>query len=213
MSSLTHGLYYYPAAMQPAVAKLLLETVFKSSTTSENGGTLLDPFCGGGTVLIEGIRQGRTTIGTDISPLALFISTNRTWIPQPGQIELLQDIITDITFQSCKYKLKVNSTDGGKPNSKAWLQLRKEIENYLVEDSFDFKNETNKKEITRALWFVFNLAYSEAAGERHYRNVCYITLQQKQKIYFKFKILSIPKKTVFFSIFCFFFLDLIFKFS
>ncbi|MBI5613364.1 site-specific DNA-methyltransferase, partial [Candidatus Gottesmanbacteria bacterium] len=36
--------------------------------------TVLDPFCGSGTTLVEGILAGHTVIGIDIDPLSAMIS-------------------------------------------------------------------------------------------------------------------------------------------
>ncbi len=35
---------------------------------------VLDPFCGGGVALVEGVLQGRRVIGFDINPLATFVT-------------------------------------------------------------------------------------------------------------------------------------------
>jgi 16S rRNA G966 N2-methylase RsmD len=41
---------------------------------SNPGSIVLDPFCGGGVTVVEGLRLGRKVIGVDINPLATFIS-------------------------------------------------------------------------------------------------------------------------------------------
>jgi len=41
---------------------------------SNPGSVVLDPFCGGGVTLVEGLRLGRKVIGVDINPLATFIT-------------------------------------------------------------------------------------------------------------------------------------------
>ena len=62
----TGGLYSYPARLAPSAAELLLEELPR--------GTLLDPFCGSGTTLVEALRTGRRATGSDASPLALFVA-------------------------------------------------------------------------------------------------------------------------------------------
>jgi len=42
------------------------------------GQTVLDPFCGSGSVLIESILQGRNAIGIDLNPLATTLATAKT---------------------------------------------------------------------------------------------------------------------------------------
>ena len=41
---------------------------------SNPGSIVLDPFCGGGVTMVEGLRLGRKVIGVDIHPLATFIT-------------------------------------------------------------------------------------------------------------------------------------------
>jgi DNA modification methylase len=60
-----HGFHSYPARLHPTVAARLLEGL------APPGGRVLDPFCGSGTVLVEGRLLGLYTIGTDVNPLAL----------------------------------------------------------------------------------------------------------------------------------------------
>ena len=67
---LTHGFYQYPAGMQPVAAAHMLSIL--------PPGLLLDPFVGGGTTLVEGMRCGWQTVGADASPLAVFTSVHHT---------------------------------------------------------------------------------------------------------------------------------------
>jgi hypothetical protein len=69
----THGLHTYPAGLHPLAARDLIAAL--------PGDSLLDPFCGGGTVLIEGRLAGYRTHGRDVSPVALLVSRGRTATP------------------------------------------------------------------------------------------------------------------------------------
>lgn len=69
---LTHYLFKYPAKFHPPVVRHLIEQY----TTS--GDVILDPFCGSGTLLVEAAVSGRSAIGTDIDPLAVFITRVKT---------------------------------------------------------------------------------------------------------------------------------------
>jgi DNA modification methylase len=69
----THGFHTYPAGLHPDAASLLLDVL--------PGERVLDPFCGGGTVLVEGRAKGRTTIGRDVSPTALRVAWLRSNAP------------------------------------------------------------------------------------------------------------------------------------
>ena len=43
---------------------------------SEKGDIVLDPFCGGGVTIYEGLRLGRKVVGLDLNPLSIFIVKN-----------------------------------------------------------------------------------------------------------------------------------------
>lgn len=63
-----HYLFRYPAKFHPPVARELVRRF------SEPGQTVLDPFCGSGTLLLEAVRLQRNAIGIDIDPVAAFVS-------------------------------------------------------------------------------------------------------------------------------------------
>ena len=65
----THRFHTYPARMHPDAAALLIEAC---------PGPVHDPFCGGGTVLVEAMLAGRESSGTDLSPIAALVSRART---------------------------------------------------------------------------------------------------------------------------------------
>ncbi len=67
-----HGFHTYPARMHPATAARLVEAV------SAPGTTVLDPFCGSGTVLVEALLAGRRAVGTDLNPLAVMLARLKT---------------------------------------------------------------------------------------------------------------------------------------
>jgi len=67
-ADVTHYLFRYPAKFHPPVARHLIEQF------SKPGETVLDPFCGSGTLLVEASIAGRNSIGTDIDPLAILSS-------------------------------------------------------------------------------------------------------------------------------------------
>ena len=68
MSRRLHILDKYPAKMIPQMARFLIERV------SEPGDTVLDPFCGTGTVVREAIALSRNAVGLDVNPLATLLT-------------------------------------------------------------------------------------------------------------------------------------------
>lgn len=67
-----HGFHAYPARLHPVTASRLIEGFSKKNDT------VLDPFCGSGTVLVEGRRLGRKVIGVDANPLAVDLARLKT---------------------------------------------------------------------------------------------------------------------------------------
>jgi hypothetical protein len=67
-----HGFHTYPARMHPATAARLVLAV------SAPGDTVLDPFCGSGTVLVEALLAGRKALGADLNPLAVRLARVKT---------------------------------------------------------------------------------------------------------------------------------------
>lgn len=65
----THGIHPYKGKFYPQLAKGLLNI-----SEFEPGASVLDPFCGSGTTLLEGYLNGYRTFGCDMNPLAASIS-------------------------------------------------------------------------------------------------------------------------------------------
>lgn len=76
----THGLHTYLAAMIPALARRLIEEYVPP------GGSVLDPFCGGGAVLVEAILAGKAATGGDVNDLAVLISKAKTTYIEKSKI-------------------------------------------------------------------------------------------------------------------------------
>ena len=68
----THGMHTYVASMIPQLARRLIEEY------TVPGDRILDPFCGGGSVLVELMSSGRLAVGRDVNPLAVLISQAKT---------------------------------------------------------------------------------------------------------------------------------------
>ncbi|HEV7601593.1 MAG TPA: DNA methyltransferase [Bradyrhizobium sp.] len=71
----THGLHPYKGKFYPQLAKALINIAGVPS-----GARILDPFCGSGTVLLEGMLNGFAAYGCDMHPLAAKISRAKTEI-------------------------------------------------------------------------------------------------------------------------------------
>ncbi|MCI0448571.1 MAG: hypothetical protein L0Y79_02150 [Chlorobi bacterium] len=100
VTSFTHGFHKYPAKFIPHLPKWAIS---KYLNGFENK-TILEPFCGSGTTLVEGILAGHNVIGFDVDPLSVLISKVKiTRIDVPTL-----DIICDWLIKNIKRKRNGN---------------------------------------------------------------------------------------------------------
>jgi hypothetical protein len=67
-----HGFHSYAARLHPHTAGVLVDRL------SAEGETILDPFMGSGTVLVESRLRGRRAMGTDLNPLSVELAHLKT---------------------------------------------------------------------------------------------------------------------------------------
>lgn len=65
---LTHSIHRYSGKFIPQIARQTIELL------SEPGDTILDPYCGSGTTLLEATLTARRSVGIDMNPVAVLIS-------------------------------------------------------------------------------------------------------------------------------------------
>lgn len=66
-----HCFYNYPARFSAKFSEKVI------CEFTRPGDTVLDPFCGGGTSIVESLKNGRRAVGFDINELASFISRSK----------------------------------------------------------------------------------------------------------------------------------------
>lgn len=69
----THLIHPYPAKLLPHIPRFFLS----NDLLSRPGDSVLDPFCGSGTVLLEAVLSNRRALGADANPLARLISSTK----------------------------------------------------------------------------------------------------------------------------------------
>ncbi len=84
-----HDFYRYPARFSPVFAREAIEAF------TRRGETVFDPFCGGGTTLVEAISLGRRAAGMDVSSLAAFLARTKT---TPLSVHDKREIVAWIGF-------------------------------------------------------------------------------------------------------------------
>ena len=91
----THGIHTYVAAMIPQLARSLIDLYAPSR------GTVLDPFCGGGSILAETVCSGRCAIGRDVNELAILVSQAKTTPVDASEAETaLQRVLDNMDGQT-----------------------------------------------------------------------------------------------------------------
>ncbi len=82
-----HSLCSYPSKIKPAIAYFLIRLF------TQQGETVFDPFCGVGTIPFESCQQGRVGIGSDLNPLAYFVTHAKVRPPSEQSVNaLLQEM-------------------------------------------------------------------------------------------------------------------------
>src|SRR5512139_2523352 len=74
----THGFHTWPAGMHPDAARDLVALL--------PGDSVFDPFCGGGTTLVEARAAGRRAYGADLSPIAVRVARARCATPDDAAL-------------------------------------------------------------------------------------------------------------------------------
>jgi len=105
---LTHGIFRYDAGMQAMTAREMLKL-------APDARTVLDMFCGSGAVLIEALAAGRRAVGSDASPLAIFVASHHCDAHGVDLDELLR----------CARRLGAEMPAEVAPNS--WQDLRRGV--------------------------------------------------------------------------------------
>ena len=98
---LTHYLFRFPAKFHPPVAHALLRLY------TSPGQVVLDPFCGSGTLLVAAAAEGRRAIGTDVDPVAVFVSEAKSRRYQPKHLRsswsILRPLVEQIARSHAEY--------------------------------------------------------------------------------------------------------------
>lgn len=79
-----HGIYPYRGKISALDAEQILSQMPK-------GSTVLDPFCGSGTIVYEGLKFGLRTLGVDANPIAVALSNGKIHIPL-----LIDDVTNEV---------------------------------------------------------------------------------------------------------------------
>lgn len=119
-NSYTHGLHRFPAKFIPQVAEWAIRSYAGPTTT------VLDPFSGSGTTLVEAVRVGLDAVGQEVNPLARLIAQVKATPLDDAALQILAAEIEDQTkpFQGeLKSPMEGVQNFGHWFNEQAWREL------------------------------------------------------------------------------------------
>ena len=127
----THLIHPYPAKLLCHIPYFFLRTDFFCPAN----GTVLDPFCGTGTVLLEANLSGRCAIGADANPLAVLISKVKTkFLAQEMLMSTLEHLLSKC--KRSKYHIKEDTSSIERWFSTSTINQLGRLERYIgqIED-------------------------------------------------------------------------------
>jgi len=96
VTSSTHGFHKYPSKFIPHIPRWAIEKYLNNY----EGKWVLDPFCGSGTTLLEGLLYGHNVMGIDIDPLSVLIAKVKTTPIAPARLnEIYCWLVKEINVQ------------------------------------------------------------------------------------------------------------------
>jgi len=111
--TLTHGYHPFHGKFIPQIPRTIIEHLTKP------GDTVLDPFCGSGTALIEANTADRNVIGVDISPIAVLISKVKTTFIDPKKLQEESEKLEEMIKNK-----KARAVIPDFPNSEVWYNKK-----------------------------------------------------------------------------------------
>lgn len=142
----THGFHPYPAKYTPQLVNKFFNLYCK------RGFKILDPFCGSGTTLVEGVLNGMNSVGIDLNPIAYIISRAKTNHYSAEDVNSIRNFISEIQPQpNSGLFANENGRANGKisipdfPNRNHWFQDNVSNELALLKYKIDkFENQNIK---------------------------------------------------------------------
>ncbi|MFA6199967.1 MAG: DNA methyltransferase [Bacteroidales bacterium] len=136
----THGFHPYPAKFTPQLVNKFFQRYCKV------GDRILDPFCGSGTTLVEGIINGMESYGIDLNPIAFIISKAKTNLYSANDINIIKDILNEIN--QINYQDNINkAVIPNFKNRDHWFQENVSKELSILKNFIKNIDESNVKDL------------------------------------------------------------------
>lgn len=144
----THGFHPYPAKFTPQIVNKYFNLYCK------RGFTILDPFCGSGTTLVEGAVNEINSVGIDLNPIAYIISRAKTNLYSEDEMELSKTFISELeavtnngSFNNWYESSKEETILPDIPNVDHWFQKNVSYELAILKKRIDELTNTNVKDL------------------------------------------------------------------
>ena len=132
---LNHSIHPYPCKFIPQIPNTLIQEL------SSIGDTVLDPFAGSGTTLVETLRLGRNAIGIDANPLSALICRVKTTKIEKEETRFILDLANELankgnSLSSKQLPLfrKQGTEDGTSSSGKIHPWIKDWFEPHVIEE-------------------------------------------------------------------------------
>lgn len=174
----THNFFPYPAKFPPAPIK---EHILKYTDKFD---TVLDPFCGSGTVLVESLLNKRNAIGIDLNPVSALISQAKSKVYESNDLEYLSYIINELDEIKEVRDLWVFGSvkESDLPNYKnreLWFKENMLYEMAAIRKTY-LHNENYKGKIKHLLWMAFLKIVVEVSNQEN--DTRYASIQKENLV-------------------------------
>ena len=161
----THGFHLYPARMHPEIAKRLIEKyAIKSSDI------VFDPFMGSGGVLVESMLHGNNSVGIDLNPFAVLLTTVKTTPLDAAKLETTFNQIILDSKKDKKNKIEYDNAPNFLPKKPKEKTLKFWYQNDTLRDLQILKNHVflTKDKKTRDFFKIcFSLATRKVSFQKN----------------------------------------------
>ena len=131
----THGFHQYPARMHPEIAKRLIEKYIRKSSD-----IVFDPFMGSGGVLVESMLHGNNSVGIDLNPFAVLLTTVKTTPLDAAKLETTFNQIILDSKKDKKNKIEYDNAPNFLPKKPKEKSLKFWYQNDTLRDLQILKN-------------------------------------------------------------------------
>lgn len=154
VKELTHGLHNYPAVMVYPIYRNIINIVKKHTEVE----TLLDPFMGSGTGLVEGKLSGfKKVYGTDLNPLAVLLSKVKTTVLKEDDLDVHEEMLREKIEGNYIYN----------------EQLINNINNYIEEKEIDITEKSDWGNNAHDILEKYALIYNRKLDVIDFKNMGY----------------------------------------